>query len=166
MDSFIVSIGEKKKEIKLDKGNVFFLDGEKIPLVIQKINNCYYLLKIHNRIIPVSVMTNGNENLRLFTNGSYFDTTVRSKLKEFANSLMGDINARNGMIYLKAPMPGMILKIHRKVGDNIKRGDPLIILEAMKMENEIKSPADGVLKEIFIQKGKSIEKDENILSIE
>lgn len=59
---------------------------------------------------------------------------------------------------IKAPMPGLIIDLKISAGDTVKAGDPLLILEAMKMENILKSPGDGVVKSIKIKKGDSVEK--------
>ncbi len=64
---------------------------------------------------------------------------------------------------LKAPMPGLIFEIKVKEGDEVKKGDPILILEAMKMENLLKSPGEGVVKEIKIKKGESVEKNQVLI---
>ncbi len=62
-------------------------------------------------------------------------------------------------------MPGMVLKICKKLGDQISEGDTIMILEAMKMENEIKSHSHGLLAEIFVNEGTPIEKNVSLFSI-
>ena len=57
---------------------------------------------------------------------------------------------------VKTPLPGIILQINCKVGDTVKRGQPLIVLEAMKMENNINADRDGKIIEIKVQKGDSV----------
>lgn len=64
---------------------------------------------------------------------------------------------------LKAPMPGLIVNIAVQEGDQIKKGEPLIILEAMKMENVIKSPADVTIKKIKVQPKQAVEKGEILM---
>ncbi|MBK8225735.1 MAG: acetyl-CoA carboxylase biotin carboxyl carrier protein subunit [Flavobacteriales bacterium] len=59
---------------------------------------------------------------------------------------------------LKAPMPGLVINILVKPGDQVKKNDPVLVLEAMKMENLIKAPGDGVVKAIAVEKGKPVEK--------
>lgn len=56
-----------------------------------------------------------------------------------------------------SPMPGNILSVNVNVGDTVKKGDVLMILEAMKMENEIMSPCDGTVKSVNVTKGTSVE---------
>jgi biotin carboxyl carrier protein len=64
---------------------------------------------------------------------------------------------------VKAPMPGLIFEIKVQEGDEVKKGDTLVILEAMKMENILKSPGDGIIKEIRIKKGDSVEKNQVLI---
>ncbi|MBL7859208.1 MAG: acetyl-CoA carboxylase biotin carboxyl carrier protein subunit [Cyclobacteriaceae bacterium] len=64
---------------------------------------------------------------------------------------------------IKAPMPGLIIDMKVKSGDMVKAGDPLLILEAMKMENIIKSPGEGMVKSVKAKKGDSVEKNQIII---
>ena len=57
---------------------------------------------------------------------------------------------------ITAAMPGTIISVEISVGDNVKRGDTLMILEAMKMENEIQSPVDGTVSSVEVEKGASV----------
>lgn len=70
-----------------------------------------------------------------------------------------------GAVAVKAPMPGNIIKINFKVGDKVKRGDVLCILEAMKMENDICAPQDGVVASVNVAQGASVVTDELIVTI-
>lgn len=67
---------------------------------------------------------------------------------------------------IKAPMPGMILKILVSPGQQLKKDDPLLILEAMKMENVFKSPADATVKAIKAEEHKAVEKGEILIELE
>lgn len=73
--------------------------------------------------------------------------------------------AATGAVAVKAPMPGNILKINVKVGDAVKKGDVLCILEAMKMENEICAPADGTVAGLNVSQGATVQTDDVILSL-
>lgn len=64
---------------------------------------------------------------------------------------------------LKSPMPGLVLKILVKAGDGVTKGDPLLILESMKMENVLKAGQNGVIAEIGIKEGDSVEKSHVLL---
>jgi len=66
---------------------------------------------------------------------------------------------------IKAPMPGKVLEIKVKEGQTIEKGEPVLILEAMKMENLIKSPGAGVVKSIQIKEGQSVEKNQVLIRL-
>ncbi len=65
-----------------------------------------------------------------------------------------------------APLPGLILDIHVKLNDSVKSGQTIALMEAMKMENQIKAPHDGKVKNIFVSKGDSVSEGDIILEIE
>ena len=64
-----------------------------------------------------------------------------------------------------APMAGIVLSVNKNIGDAVKKGDVLVILEAMKMENEILAPADGVVKAIHVSSNESVESNQPLLTI-
>lgn len=67
---------------------------------------------------------------------------------------------------IKAPMPGLILEINIEAGQQVKEGDSLLVLEAMKMENTITAPSDATIKSIAIEKGQSVAKNELLIELE
>ena len=69
-------------------------------------------------------------------------------------------------VEISAPMPGSIVEILVKVGDEVKENDEVIILEAMKMENPIFAPSDGTVKEIKVQEKDSVEADQILMVLE
>ena len=70
-----------------------------------------------------------------------------------------------GAIAVKAPMPGNLIKVNVKVGDAVKKGDVLCVLEAMKMENDIMAPADGVVASVEAAKGASVATDAVLITL-
>jgi biotin carboxyl carrier protein len=66
---------------------------------------------------------------------------------------------------VKAPMPGLILKVRKKVGDHVELGESVIILEAMKMENDLKAHASGIIENIYVTEGSAVEKGCTLFSI-
>ena len=70
-----------------------------------------------------------------------------------------------GAIAVKAPMPGNLIKVNVKVGDAVKKGDVLCVLEAMKMENDIMAPADGVVASVEAAQGASVATDAVLVTL-
>ena len=62
-----------------------------------------------------------------------------------------------GSVKIEAPMPGTVLKVNVKVGDKVSAGDAVVVLEAMKMENEIAAPSDGVVASVNVSQGASVD---------
>ena len=85
----------------------------------------------------------------------------RSRLMEILGIERG---AKAMVSELKAPMPGLVLKVLVKEGAEVKKNDPLLVLEAMKMENVIKSPGDAVVQKIHAVEGAAVEKAQLLLS--
>jgi biotin carboxyl carrier protein len=67
---------------------------------------------------------------------------------------------------IKAPMPGMILDVQVKAGDEVEEGDYLLVLEAMKMENTLTAPRDGVVKTVTVEKGQTVDKNQLLIEME
>jgi 3-methylcrotonyl-CoA carboxylase alpha subunit len=84
---------------------------------------------------------------------------LQDPLKQFAS---GDTNAVGG---LNAPMPGKISALHVEVGQQVKKGDALIVMEAMKMEHVVFAPADGVVKEVFFSVGEQVSEGVGLIEL-
>lgn len=74
-------------------------------------------------------------------------------------------NGAAGAVAVKAPMPGNIMKVNCKPGASVKRGDVLVVLEAMKMENDICAPADGVVASVEVAQGATVETDALLVTL-
>ena len=70
-----------------------------------------------------------------------------------------------GAVSVKAPMPGNIMKVNVKVGDSVKKGDVLVVLEAMKMENDICAPEDGTVASVEVAQGATVETDALLVTL-
>ncbi len=67
---------------------------------------------------------------------------------------------------VKAPLPGLILEVIVKEGDTVKAGQDLMVMEAMKMENQVQAPHDGTIHKIYVKKGDSVAEDDPLLEID
>ena len=99
-------------------------------------------------------------------NNNLYEVAISDALDQLINS-MGIERGRTKVINaIKAPMPGLILEISVEVGQTVKENEPLLILEAMKMENSFLSPRDGVIKSITVQKGNAVDKGQLLIEFE
>ena len=114
---------------------------------------------IINQISPTS-----HSSYTIMNKGELYQIELKGELEKIHNARSGaDAVGRQVVV---APMPGVILKTYVRKGDEVKKGDPLCVLVAMKMENEIRSVADGVVKEIFVEENTKVGLNERIMVVE
>lgn len=103
------------------------------------------------------------KTVTLKVNGNTYEAVLKDKYDELLHALGMDGLASRKVNELKAPMPGLVLDVVVAEGAAVKKGDALIILEAMKMENILKSPTDGQIKKISVKKGVAVEKNQLLI---
>ena len=77
----------------------------------------------------------------------------------------GGLGGQSGDSAVKAPIPGLVIKVLVTQGDQVQVGQPLIILEAMKMENELRAPRDGVVATVKVKPGNSVNQGETLVTL-
>jgi biotin carboxyl carrier protein len=95
-----------------------------------------------------------------------FTLTLADEHDQLLKSLGLDKLIKKGAENLKAPMPGMVLKVMVNAGDVLKKGDQVLILEAMKMENIIKAPNDVKIKSIAVKEKQAVDKNQLLIEFE
>ena len=167
MSDYVITINGSKKKVKIISEKEASIDGRIVEYGLESLNCNIYLLRIDNIFYEVCNEKISDEAYSLLVRGKMFKTIARTELKERAKKLVEDAKATsNHHLEVKAPMPGMVLKIMKNTGDEIEVGDSLLILEAMKMENDLKAPSSGKIKEVYISEGSAVEKDDKLLTIE
>lgn len=130
-----------------------------------KINEHQYHLLYNHQSYNIDVMklNIAEKSMVLKINSVKYTIELKDKYDELLHSLGMDKVASNKINQVKAPMPGMVLNILVTEGAEVKKGDVLLVLEAMKMENMLKSPTDGIIKKIAVQKGNAVEKNQLLI---
>lgn len=114
-------------------------------------------------------ITEGNFKERAYqvkVNNNTYNINILNDLDVLIKQMGFEIGATKMVNDIKAPMPGLILDIIAKVGQEVKEDDALLILEAMKMENVLTSPRDGVIKSISVTKGDAVDKNQLLIEFE
>ncbi|WP_322550353.1 biotin/lipoyl-containing protein [Flavobacterium psychraquaticum] len=99
-------------------------------------------------------------------NNNTYEVAISNPLDELIKSMGIERGKTKVVNAIKAPMPGLILEISVEVGQAVKENDPLLILEAMKMENSFLSPRDGIIKSIAVVKGNAVDKGQLLIEFE
>jgi len=119
---------------------------------------------LNHRSNGVQISSINKNTYEVKNRGDNFQVTIIDELTKMR--LSRTESKTIGRQVITAQMPGVILKIYVKEGDLVKAGDPLFVLVAMKMENEIKSPIDGEVKEIFINENDKVAVGDKMMIVE
>ena len=98
------------------------------------------------------------KELLLRINGHLYQLQIREPIDQLLQKMGLHMATEKKAEPIKAPMPGLVLKIMVEAGQQIKKGDPVLILEAMKMENVFKAPSEAIVKAVKIREGQAVEK--------
>jgi pyruvate carboxylase subunit B len=141
------------------------VDGESLDYTFSMLRDGYVSLIVGGRSVPVSVEPVGEDQLQVTIGGQRTTVQVKDErdllLDEFG---LGDDGAAGGEV--RAPMPGLVLDVQVEEGDEVTAGQGLIVLEAMKMENELKAPSGGVVAAVHAANGDAVDKDALLVEIE
>ncbi len=107
-----------------------------------------------------------SRNYKVKVNNNTYNVQINNPLDVLIKELGFEVGANKKVNDIKAPMPGLILDINVKAGQTVKENDPLLILEAMKMENVIVSPREGIIKSISVEKGNAVDKNQLLIEFE
>ncbi len=160
-------VNEKSYIIDILEGAVT-VDGDKKKVDIAKINDNTISLISEGKQTMAQIVSLDSENktVVLLIDQTQYEVNIKDKMDLLLDELgMADMLTKK-MADLTSPMPGLIVKVEVASGDTVQKGDPLIILEAMKMENSLKASADGVVADVQVEAGSSVEKGQTLITFE
>jgi biotin carboxyl carrier protein len=120
-------------------------------------------LLLDGRPTTMSVESLGRGRWALYPGGERREVEVLDERARHIRSLTNGSDRRRAASVLKAPMPGLVLRVQAEPGQTVDAGDGLVVLEAMKMENELKASAPGTVKRVLVQPGQAVEKGQVLL---
>ena len=112
-----------------------------------------------------SYIARGDDGWQVLLRGRLYPVIVEDEREKRLRAAAGGGVAESGEFNLKAPMPGLVVAVPVEDGQEIKKGQVLLILESMKMQNELKSPRDGKVSRIKVKPGESVEQKQALLSV-
>ncbi|MCO5232545.1 MAG: biotin/lipoyl-binding protein [Chitinophagales bacterium] len=150
-------------------------DGEKIKLNEEEVNlnfgnlskGKYHVIK-DNQSYNLEVISSNiaEKTFTIKVNGKIFQLSVEDALDKQLREMGMSKSKEDKVDKIIAPMPGLVLKILVTPGQTVNKGDSIIILEAMKMENVIKCTGDAVVKAVHIQEKDAVEKNQLLIEME
>ncbi len=162
-----VIIGDKSLSVAINKDNVV-LDGKPVAIDLARLDDKRYHLLLEHKSYNLEIISIDRDtgHVAVKVNNKAITVTVKTALDELLQKM--GLNNNNAAITtdIGAPMPGLILDVVVQAGDEVKKGDTLLVLEAMKMENIIKSPGNGKIKAIPVKKGDSVDSGQKLILFE
>lgn len=155
---------ENPRDLELKKGHLLLNGAEEHP-DIRKLSETFYHVVFRNRSFYIEILEKDEKGkaLVLRLNGRKVDVRLKDRFDLLLEEMgLSDLSAA-AQTSIKAPMPGLILKVMVEEGQQVQKDQPLLILEAMKMENVLKAPADGTVAGVKAQEGATVEKNQVLL---
>ena len=159
--------GKKTFEVSLD-GDTAWVDGKPVSISKASLSDMRSHWIVGEKSMNVEVVHADSEKkeFSVKVNNRVYQLQLKDRFDELLKSLGMEAVGQKKVTDIKAPMPGMVLNILVHAGDVVEKDSPLLILEAMKMENVIKSPAAGTVKKIGAVKGVAVEKGAVLVEFE
>jgi len=163
---YFVSIGERDLEVELGPDGIL-VDGEPVSADIAEMDGTdVHSLLLSGRSHRILARRNGSGEWGLYLSGQHFLARVEDDRTRTIRELAGSKEASLGPKALRAPMPGLVVKVEVEEGDEVDVGQGLVIVEAMKMENELKAETAGRISHILVEAGQAVEKDQVLVEFE
>jgi len=163
---FIIAVDGKNFTVGYDSDRKLFIDKKPMNITIKKNSHEMYQLTFEQKVYNIWIEAIDGTNYYIWIDHYIFKINIEDQpngnLKLFSKVSTTTVKD----LLVRAPMPGLISKIEVNIGDIVSPGTGLVVLEAMKMENEIHSTFHGKIKSIEIKDHVTVEKDQVLLVIE
>lgn len=156
---YVVTLAGHTVEVELGLGGQVVVDGVEVRAQLEPGEaGAPPLLTLDGRAVTISAVREGRGQWRLGLDGLNLAVEALSERQQAIRALAGEKEGAAGGGVLKAPMPGLVVRVPVAVGDAVQVGDPLVVLEAMKMENELAATGPGVVTAVLVSPGTAVEK--------
>ncbi len=170
--AYVANIEGLDKELRVDVkhlgGDLYrvVIDGEKELVVdVRRHGCCVYSVLSDGKSYEVDVDERPAGGYSVLVQGEHYHIDLMDEMKKKLLTILGE-GMGTGTGEVTTAMPGKVVKVLVAEGDQVKKDQPLVILEAMKMENEFKAPCDGVVKSVKVKGGETVEANATLVVLE
>ncbi len=168
MSTLFIKINDTELEVD-DEGNVRAVgdetDASAADLIVKRLDETSFHVLSQNQSVILRVEPNGEGAVRVASRGSESIALIQTRQEKLLERYGAATLKKGRDGNVKAPMPGLVLRILVEEGQEVRAGEGLVVLEAMKMENELVSPIDGVVKSVNATVGEPVEKSALLVAI-
>jgi biotin carboxyl carrier protein len=162
---YITRVEDQEYTIVIDRDDRIVVNEQVFNIDFQQLAEGGMLsLLLNNRSLE-AIVEERDEAWEVLLRGELYSVHVQDERAYRLAKARGTAVEASGEAVVKSPMPGLIVAVPVESGQAVKKGDQVIILESMKMENELRSPRDGVVLRVHVAKGASVEKDQALVTI-
>ncbi len=162
---YFVTVGAREFEVVVD-GETVTVDGTRhVARLTQLGDTSQRLLLLDDHPLSLPMEHEARGRWVVTSGGTRVEVAVEDERSRHVRSLLGSTNAPAGAGPVRAPLPGMVVRILVAEGDEVAQGQGLLVLEAMKMENEIRAPAPGKVGTVLARAGTAVDKGQPLLEM-
>jgi biotin carboxyl carrier protein len=162
---YITTVEDKQFLVEIIDDKHISVDGKVYEVDFESVSGQPVYSLIVDGKSHESYVAAGDQDWQVLLRGRLYPVTVEDEREMRLRSAAGGGVAETGEFHLRAPMPGLVVTILVEEGQSIKKGQVLLILESMKMQNELKSPRDGVIGRLRVKPGETVEQKQTLLSV-
>ena len=163
---YIATIGDKEYEIEILSETRVLIDQVPHEIDFKRLRQYLsFSLLVDGKSYETNIFQD-NSDWEVMLRGRQFSVDVEDERERRLRLAAGHVSVHKGKFVLQAPMPGLVIDIPVAVGDQVSKGDVLVILESMKMQNELTAPRDGTVSRILTQLNDNVERKEHLLVLE
>ena len=140
--------------------------GKKVDIKLREDPNGFSYIVWKNKKYMLDVIEKNQNRYTVMLNGVWHSFTVETPISYKRRKYLEQQADSSSSVAIEAPMPGKIIDILVEEGAEVKEGEPIIILEAMKMQNEISSHVTGTIKSVAVKKNDSVMKDDMLIEVQ
>jgi biotin carboxyl carrier protein len=162
---YITTVGGQTFEIEIKSDTEVLLNGEPVLFDFQAVaEESGYSLLLNGESFE-GYLYPSDQGIQVFIRGRQFQVTVEDERERRLRESASVGQVASGEIHLKSPMPGLIVGVPVEEGQAVAAGETLVILESMKMQNELKAPRGGTVSRVRVKAGERVEQNQPLLSL-
>jgi biotin carboxyl carrier protein len=163
---YIVTVAGREIEVDID-GDEVRVEGRSLSAALGAVAGTPLRhLLVDGRPSTLVLEGTGRGRWTISVRGERWEVEAVDERTRHIRSLTGAATRDRGAAALKAPMPGLVVRVLTEPGQAVSRGAGVVVLEAMKMENELKAPTDGVVAKVLVQERQTVEKGATLIVLE
>jgi biotin carboxyl carrier protein len=168
--TYHVSLGDRAMRVQLRRdGDAVFVrvdDADEVRADLRQLHGDVRALRVGDRRLEVAADSPEPGRVRLAIAGLVYDAEVIDEARARLVSVAGGRSASHAHVELRAPMPGLLVKVLCQPGDQVQANQPLVVLQAMKMENELSLPRPGTVAELKAAAGQTVEQGQVLVILD